>query len=89
MAGEVVAVHEAGSPPGDLGAHIGKDAAVTGAASPRQRGKSRTDGVSGDRNRDSVRTALENWYPHPSGDHWKPHKNCQNSLQRLYFSRHQ
>lgn len=63
VAGEDVAVRGAGSPPGDCGARIGRGAAATWAASPRQRGKSRIDGASGDRKKDSVRTALGSRHP--------------------------
>lgn len=51
VAGEGAVVHGADSPPGDCGAHNGRDAAATWAASPRQRGKSRIHGTSGHRRR--------------------------------------
>lgn len=63
MAGEGAAGHEAGSPPGESGGCNGSDAAVSGAASPRRRGKSRTDGASGGRRGGSVRAALDNGHP--------------------------
>lgn len=63
VAGEDVAVRGAGSPPGDCGAHIGRGAAATWAASPRQRGKSRIDGASGDRRRGSGEDSLRKLPP--------------------------
>lgn len=88
-AGEGVAVRGAGSPPGDCGAHSGRGAAATWAASPRQRGKSRIDGASGDRRRglgeDSLRKRPPT-SPNRARKHLQePHTNSQNSLQSYIF----
>lgn len=66
VAGEGVVVRGAGSPPGDCGAHNGRDSAATWAASPRQREKSRIHGASGHRRRGLSEDSLGKPPPPPT-----------------------
>lgn len=67
VAGGGGAGHGVGGPPGEHGAYSESSAAVTGAASPRQRGTSRNGGASGDRTGGSA------GQPWASGTH-SPHR---------------